>query len=120
SAEARILRDWLLTLLPGPNIPDGDELMFAWVRRSDGEIVRRHLDLRELTPQNQKIFYGAAKAAGKKAQSYSSEWPDSLLRECLIHLAEMVEKAERGEDPLLDSMWTSIQPSEGRKMGPGW
>jgi len=117
SDAARILREWLLSLLPGPTDTD---LGYGWVRSSDQETVLRHLDLRELTIENQRLFNRAAQGAGDRVQSEDSGEPLSWKKKCCTALADMVARAESGEPPLSRSDWTVVEPSKGRKLGPGW
>ena len=117
SAPARILRDWLLSLLPGPSDTD---IGYGWVRSSDNEIVERKIDVRELTLENQKLFHRAARLAGERMQSDQPGDMPSWTRECAVELADMVARADRGDPPLSRSHWREVVPSEGRKVGPGW
>jgi hypothetical protein len=117
SEAARTLREWLLSLLPGPTDAD---LGYGWIRSSDQDTVLRHLDLRELTNANQRLFYRAARVAGDRFQSEESGELLSWKKKCCTALADMVARAERGEPPLTRSDWTTIEPSKGRKLGPGW
>jgi hypothetical protein len=92
TAEGRALRVWLLAQLPGPqdiqHIGHG-----PWVRASDEQTIERFLDVRVLTPQNQR---------------------------CLLDLGDMVARADRGEPPLSRSDWREVLHSQGRRIGPGW
>jgi len=109
------LQEWLLSLLPGT----GDEVELgygAWLRKSDKEIVRRFLDVRELTNENQRRFHDAAKRANRTSRSNS----DLALKECLSDLADMVDRADKGESPLSLSDWTVVEPPTGKCLGPDW
>src|SRR5512133_2616404 len=109
------LREWLLSLLPGTE--DEEELGYgAWLRKSDKEIVRRFLDVRDLTHENQRRFHDAAKRANRKASSDS----DLVLKKCLSDLADMVDRADKGEPPLSLSDWTVVEPPSGKCLGPDW
>src|SRR5262249_48666055 len=114
-AEKR-LRDWLLSLLPGPH--DVDHVGYGpWFRVADQEMIERFLDLRELTVENQQLFHQASKRAGARARSDDrAEW----LRNALVDLADMAERADRGEPPLSRSDWREVIASQGRQVGPGW
>jgi hypothetical protein len=119
SSPARALREWLLTL--APSLSDVEELGYgAWFRPKDRQVIRKYLDLRELTPENQRLFHEAALRAGKLATSPAAAKWDKMLVDCLVHLSDMVERADRGEAPLSLSDWVSVKPSEGKKIGPGW
>jgi hypothetical protein len=110
---ARQLEHWLLEQLPGAS--DEEELGYgAWFRASDQQVVVRHLDLRQVTVENQRLFCEAAKRAALVDRA--EEW----LGACLSDLAEMVERAERGEPPLSKSDWREVVPPKGGPIGPGW
>ena len=119
SVHEQSLRKWLLTLLPEPS--GIDELGYgAWLRSKDQQVIRKYLDVRELTLENQRLFHQAALRAGEKAVlAEATNW-DPMLVDCLVHLLDMVERADRGEVPSSLSDWTQVKPPEGRKIGPGW
>jgi hypothetical protein len=107
------LHRWLVEQLPGPD--DEEEIGYgAWARRSDGQVIVRYLDLRLMTPENQRPFCRAAKNAAPPADA--EDW----LRSCLEDLADMVARYERGEPPLSKSDWREVVPPEGGPIGPGW
>ena len=119
SQGGRELRTWLMTLVPGPH--DIEELGYgAWLRSEDQQIIPKYLDLRELTPQNQRLFHEAALRAAERGNSPEATTRDSMLIRCLMHLSDMVERANRGEPPLSLSDWVKVEPCEGKKIGPGW
>jgi len=119
SPEADALRSWLESMMPGPS--DIEELGYgAFLRVKDQEVVPKSLDVRELTPKNQRLFHEAALRAGKRANCAEAASWDSLLVESLAHLADLVERAERGESPLSKSDCVKIVPCKGRRVGPGW
>jgi hypothetical protein len=110
---AREFHHWLLEQLPGPG--DEDEIGYgAWVRASDGQVVVRYLDLRQVTVENQQLFCRAAKRAAL------ADYADSWLKSCLGDLADMVDRYKRGEPPLSKSDWREVRPPEGGPIGPGW
>jgi hypothetical protein len=74
------------------------------------------LDLRELTPGNQRLICEAATRAARRGAGGYPEW----LAGCLSDLSDMVTRFERGEPPLSRSDWAEVVPQEGRKIGPGW
>jgi hypothetical protein len=120
SAEGLAMRDWLLSLLPGPE--DEEEIgIGAWHRSTDDQTIVRHLDIRELTPQNQRRFHTAVSEAVKRCVELPEafDWLD-LGRESLMDLGDMVIRGGRGEAPLSRSDWREVVPSEGRHVGPGW
>ncbi len=115
SSEVSALRSWLIGLLPGPN--DEEHVGYSpWYRRADGQLIARTVDLRELVPENQRLFCQAAKAAASRIGPDAPEW----LAESLSKLSDMVVRYERGELPLSLSDWVEVVPSEGRHLGPSW
>src|SRR5262245_15675089 len=89
------LEAWLRRQIPGPD--DIEELGFgAFLRRRNGteEVVLKHLDLRRLAPEQQRLFCDAAKRARQVVPD--DEW----ARVCLDDLVDMIERGERGEPPL--------------------
>ncbi|MGB7284918.1 MAG: hypothetical protein WBE13_21840 [Candidatus Acidiferrum sp.] len=117
--NAEALRDWFVSLLPGPN--DEGELGYgAWFRTVDQQVVEKYLDVRKLTPENQQLFHQAALSAGKRAELPETASWDSLLVQSLRHLRDLVERADRGEPPLSRSDWVIVKPYMGKRTGPGW
>lgn len=112
-SAAQQLKHWLLEQLPGVN--DIEEIgIGAWRRTADQETVVRHIDLRKMTVENQRLFCQAAKRAARAGH------PEEGLRECLADLAEMIERGERGEHPLSKSDWGEVLDPTGEPVGPGW
>jgi hypothetical protein len=110
---ARELHRWLLEQLPGPD--DEDEIGYgAWARASDRRVVVRHLDLRQMTAENQRLVCQAVKRAA--AADIAENW----LKSCLGDLADMVDRYKRGEPSLSRSDWREVRPPEGGPIGPGW
>jgi hypothetical protein len=109
------LQAWLLSLLPGSE--DEEHLGHGpWLRKSDQLIVERFLDIRELTTENQRRFHDAVKRANERITSSK----ESVLKVCLSDLADMVNRADRGETPLSRSDWRTIKPPQGKRIGPDW
>src|SRR5690606_27386701 len=107
------LSRWVTNQLPGPN--DEEELGFgAWWRHSDDTVVRRFVDLRLMTEDNQRVFCNAVRSAA------SADHESVLLTKCLSELADMVARMERREPPLSRSDWSVVVPPEGDHIGPGW
>jgi hypothetical protein len=110
---AQQLKRWLLDQLPSAG--DEEELGYgAWFRTADQQVVVRHVDLRQMTVENQNLFCEAAKRAALVGNT--QEW----LRGCLCDLADMVARGERGEPPLSKSDWREVVPPNGGPIGPGW
>lgn len=117
--QGQELAVWLNSLLPTPE--DGEDLGYgAWFRKSDGEIIPRHLDIRELTEVNQQLFNNAARSALLRLKENSDKSVAEDAITCISILVDMIDRAERGEPPLSLSDWTSVEPPLGRRSGPGW
>src|SRR5215831_17825927 len=117
--QGQELAVWLNSLLPTPE--DEEELGYgAWLRKSDGEIIPRHLDIRELTEANQHLFNNAARRALLRLKENSSKNVAEDTITCISILVDMIDRAERGELPLSLSDWTRVEPSSGMRSGPGW
>ena len=113
--ETAELRRWLLGLLPGP--ADEEHVGYGpWYHAAEDRLVGRALDLRELTPGNQRLICEAAKRAASRGEVGHPGW----LADCLSKLSDMVTRVERGEPPLSRSDWVEVVPPEGRNIGPGW
>ena len=104
------LKQWLLAQLPGES--DEEELGYgAWFRTADQQVVVRHIDLRQMTAENQKLFREAAKRAALVHNA------PAWLRGCLCELADMVARCERGEPPLSKSDWREVVPPRAAAAG---
>ncbi len=112
-------RDWLLGLVPGPN--DEAHVGYGpWFRAADQVLVERYLDLRELTPENQRLLCQAARLAALEQPSCPNSALQQLFDICLADLADMIARVSWGETPLSRSDWREVVPSRDRKLGPGW
>lgn len=117
--EGKELAVWLNSLLPTSE--DEEEIGYgAWLRKSDGEIIRRHLDIRELTEANQQLFTNATRRAILRLKESSSQNESEDTITCLSILVEMIDRADRGEPPLSLSDWDHVYPPSGMRSGPGW
>ena len=119
SRQEQELAIWLRSLLPGPD--DVEELGYgAWLRNSDGEIISRHLDIRELTEGNHNRFnQSVLRALSRLKETEPNNLTEHTIT-CLSLIAEMIECAERGEPPLSLSDWDCVEPPSGKRLGPGW
>ncbi len=73
---AQQLKHWLLEQLPAAS--DEEELGYgAWFRTADQQVVVRHIDLRQMTVENQHLFCEAAKRA--VLVDHPEEWPRGCL-----------------------------------------
>jgi hypothetical protein len=89
SAEGLALRNWLLSLIPGAE--DEEEIgIGAWHRTADDRIIRRHLDIRQFTPESQRLFQSAALKAARRCAESSDALGGLEARESLVDLGDMV------------------------------
>ena len=104
SDAALALREWLLSLLPGPD--DEQHIGYGpWLRAEDNQLIERRLDIRELTVENQRLFHDAALEA---AQNHR---PDEDEFQSLSDLSDMLIRADRGEAPLSRSDCRQVPPA---------
>jgi len=112
---------WLQTLIPH----EGDDYngFGGFIRRSNGEDVRRWLDLRELTEKNQILFWNSLKKSTAKinADEQPSERNEALMY-ILNRFLRMKNLADNGDNPdnLTDWVKGYTEPSTGKQIGPGW
>jgi hypothetical protein len=112
-ADSPELQNWLRQQLPGPE--DIQEVGIGmWIRAADNAHIERHIDLRLMTAENQRLFCQAAKRAAKAA--HAEDWLPAALDE----LVDMIVRWERGELPLSKSHSRVVPPLEGERIGPGW
>lgn len=117
--EGEAFRDWLRSLVPGPE-DEADLGQGSWLRKRDQEVVERYLDLREVTPANQRRFNEAAEAARDRLLLLHTHAVPQDLTESLLDVVDMVRRVRIGESPLSKSDWRYVVPVEGRRVGPGW
>lgn len=117
SPTGQPLQKWLLEQLPESD-SFLNELGFGWIKpdssEAGGHTVVRWIDVRQLTPGNQRLFCEAAKKAA------TVHHPEKYLREWVGRLAEMVRQMERGEGPMALTQAPDIVPEEEGRIGPGW
>jgi hypothetical protein len=118
--EERELATWLGTLLPGE--ADIEELGFgAWLRSVDEEVVPRVLDIRNLTPANQRRFNNAARRALDRMLLNDGSTPiDRDFLPSLNDFVTMIDAATRGDPPLEMSDIVLVKEPSGDQLGPGW
>jgi hypothetical protein len=114
-------KNWLLTLLPAEE--DEYNGYGGFLRKSTGENIQRRLDLRELTVQNQELFWSALQnTLTKLITNKDAENADKDSLTLLRHLLKMKHLADIGDDPDNLSDWQKgyIEPSSNKRSGPGW
>ncbi len=105
---------------------DGAPELAAWLTSevSPAELYG-HLDVRELTPENQKAFRNAlgpafaeSKARGPIGWNDAKFWPGYIR--LLGSLAEQAALLERGERPVVLPNLSGVSEYNGSRSGPGW
>lgn len=98
-------------------IPSDDDVVHLghgpWRRRSDGQLIRRVLDIRELSPACQELFARAAKNAVQFAK-------EDLDKQAISKLVAMLAAVETGQPPGELNDCRSLKPPSGGKVGPHW
>ena len=110
-------KDWLQALLPGEN--DMYDGLGGFYRAGTDENVSRWLDLRELTDENQQLFWNAllvtqANEQFRKDNEYIVALLDTIIK--------MKQLADNNDPPENLSDWRDgyTQPPTGNHIGPGW
>lgn len=108
-------RDWLLAQTADEEQDEESGFGGFYRRGNVDEYVKRWLDLRELTEENQALFW---KAAADALPGTDNE----IIKDWLQKMLEMNRLAEAGEHPDNLSDWAKgyVEPSSGNKTGPGW
>lgn len=119
--KAEDFKGWLQTLIP----QEGDEYngYGGFIRKANGENVQRWLDLRELTTENQQLFWDSiqntlSNLITKDKLHKDNENLISLLKRFL----KMKHLVDIGDNPDNLSDWVKgyIEPPSGKRSGPGW
>lgn len=121
SDEEGPLREWLFSLLPGPD--DLEHLGYGpWVRKSDDEVIPRVLDIRELTEDNRKLFHAAAFRAYEKLISGGKSVVPRHYSPTFERLIAVLESIQAGESPDAITDWRDgyVEEPSGNHIGPGW
>ena len=119
SDDEKPLRDWLYSLLPGPE--DVEHLGYGpWLRKSDGEVIQRVLDIRELTKDNRTLFHTAAFRAHEKFISGGESIVPHNYSTTFDRLIAMLNSVQSGESPDTITDWREghVQEPTGNRIGP--
>ncbi|MDP5198689.1 hypothetical protein [Flavobacterium sp. DG2-3] len=108
---------WLETQIPDLDDESG-ECGWGFYKTSTDEFLNKHLDLRSLTIENQKLFGDAIVIGRSKLLDFGEEY--SCLNVDFFEIFfNMYLLSEKGEPPLEFSDWSIIKPCN-EKTGPGW
>lgn len=114
--DEQALQAFLRTMVPPPDMPEGHEMGWGFIRPSDEEKVSRILDLRGLTPQYRRLFWQALQRAFQRimlgAPHPGTDFTVRWLRE-LLRARRLVARGQVWSD------WEP-QPFDGEQIGPGW
>ena len=114
-------KNWLQTLIP----KEGDEYngYGGFIRQADGENVQRWLDLRELTTENQQLFWDSLQRTLTNliTEGQLNKRNDDLIN-LLKQFLKMKHLADIGDNPDNLSDWQKgyVEPPTGKQTGPGW
>jgi hypothetical protein len=114
----REFKEWLQYRIPAK----GDiEMGYAFIKQDSDENIVRVLDLRELTPENQKSLWAALQKAYTKLVTGAGE-QNEHLNIILRRLLKMRRLAQANDNPDNFSDWVKgyVKPPSGKKSGPGW
>ena len=123
SSAEQLFKQFLLGLIPKPDCPLEDQGDVLFVRESDQEIIFRSLDLRSLTPQNQKLFWQALQRSYRRIRLGAPHQGTDLFVQRVQDLLRMRRAAARRASPFVDNDWHTggtLEPYDGEKIGPGW
>lgn len=113
-------KKWLQTLIPETG--DEENGYGGFIKKSTGKETQRWLDLRELTEENQNLFWLAL----QRAITNLITKPDNTDKKEDIELLKLILKmkhlADVGDNPDNLSDWKPghVEPPTGRQSGPGW
>ncbi len=111
-----------------PSTPDG-EAFGAWLRDQTSTVLgpgMGRVDLRELTPHNQRLFARAAQLAYARLvrDNCPPEWHDPRFfpgwRDLFLVLLKLLKSARRRDPPTYNPHMSSLLPSTSDRSGPGW
>lgn len=115
--KGKDLANWLETQIPDLDDESG-ECGWGFYKTSNDEWINRHLDLRSLTPENQKLF-GESIVNGRIKLLDLKEEYSCLNIDFFETFFKMYLLSEKGEPPLQFSDWGRIIDCN-EKNGPGW
>jgi len=107
-------REWLKSQTADET--DEESGFGGFYRGEASEYIKRWLDLRELTEENQNLFWKAVQSAVEAA-------PDNeMVVDWLQKMLQMNRLIEAGDHPDNLSDWRKgyVEPPSGLKSGPGW
>ncbi len=119
--RAEDLKNWLQTLIPIEG--DIENGFGGFIRKTDGENIQRWLDLRELTNENQQLFWESMqKALTRLSRDDQAKIDNQVSIMLLKRFLKMKKLADIGDNPDNLSDWKKgyITPPSGNRVGPGW
>jgi hypothetical protein len=118
SEEPREFSEWLQGNIPGSQ---DVEMGWAFIRADTGENIVRSLDLRELTPANQQMFWTALQSAIRKMILAGDDRYEGMIFQ-MKRMLRMRRLAAVGDHPdnLSDLRKGLVMEPTGKRVGPGW
>jgi hypothetical protein len=109
---------WLRTRIPEEQ---DIEMGYGFIKPDTDENIVRSIDLRELTPASQEVFWSALQRAATKLIVNPGDQHEHLLLQMkrLLHMHHLVRIGDP-PDHLSDWRTGYVEPPSGEKIGPGW
>jgi hypothetical protein len=118
----------VLSVIEDLSHSEEERQLAAWLQERLCEVcgsVLGYVDVRELTPANQKLFrHAAERALARQQREGPVGWSDPSFFPAWLsrfeRLIQMWQSIDRGEAPsALNDLRSATEPS-GKKSGPGW
>ena len=114
-------KNWLQTQIPSEG--DIDNGYGGFIKKDDGTNIQRWLDLRELTINNQVIFWNSLQKVLSKLITGKVEIKERVKMISLIQrMLKMKKMVDKGDHPDNLSDWKQgyTSPRSEKRSGPGW
>lgn len=117
--NGQALADWLKIQIPDSEDDDDADAGWGFYNSRANEWINRELDLRSLTPENQKLFWEAIQKSRYNLTNKGVEY-SPLSLEYFNIFYKMFDLSEKGEPPLDFTDWNKLAEPCNKKNGPGW
>lgn len=122
--------NWVLRAITADMAPvlrrAGAAELAEWLLRGESPVeLYGHLDVRDLSPENARIFVESVGPAYREARERGPlDWEDPSYWQGYMHLfgslAEQAAQVARGETPTNLPNLRVVPPHDSRRSGPGW
>ncbi|MGB6083346.1 MAG: hypothetical protein WBF63_03945 [Moheibacter sp.] len=113
------LANWLELQIPIEDIEIESDSCYGFYNSRIDDWVNRYLDIRSLTPENQKLFWEAITKGRIKLINEGKNYSELNL-DYFERFYKMYELAENGEPPMDYNDWGKLAEPCSEKNGPGW